>query len=92
MNARERYVDIYLKQLKIVKQIMPLLKKIAGFYAQAWRSSVASSTGRHLWLLLLLKIAILLVLFKILFFPDRLQTDYATDAERAEAVRSALTE
>ncbi len=70
---------------------MGVMRKIAGFYAGAWRSSVASPTGRRLWLLLLLKVSVLLVLFKILFFPDRLERDYATDAERADAVRSALT-
>ncbi|MDE5660655.1 MAG: DUF4492 domain-containing protein [Muribaculaceae bacterium] len=67
-----------------------LLKRICDFYSQAWRSSVASATGRHLWIVLLLKIGILLVLFKVLFFPDRLNTDYSTDAERAAAVREAL--
>lgn len=67
-----------------------LLKRICDFYSHAWRSSVASATGRHLWILLLLKIVILLVLFKVLFFPDRLNTDYSTDTERAAAVREAL--
>ncbi len=70
---------------------MTFLKKIADFYAQSWRSSVATPTGRRLWLILLLKISILLILFKILFFPNRLNTEYATDAERAYAVRAALT-
>lgn len=67
-----------------------MLRKIATFYAGALRSSVASPTGRRLWLLLILKITILLVVFKILFFPNRLNSEYATDAERAEAVRHSL--
>lgn len=70
---------------------MGVMRKIAGFYAGAWRSSVASPTGRRLWVLLLLKVSILLVLFKILFFPNRLDRDYETDAERAAAVRTSLT-
>ncbi len=68
-----------------------MIQRIFSFYTQALRSSVASTTGRRLWFLLALKIFILLILFKILFFPDRLQTDYTTDADRAAAVRSSLT-
>lgn len=68
-----------------------MLGRISSFYAYAFRRSVASSTGRRLWLVLLLKISILLILFKVLFFPDRLQNDYETDAERAQAVRTSLT-
>lgn len=67
-----------------------IIRKVANFYAQAWRSSVSSPTGRRLLLLLLLKIGILLVLFKILFFPNRLNSDYETDEQRAEAVRENL--
>lgn len=69
---------------------MNLIRKIIDFYSSAWRSSVATPTGRRLWLLLLLKIGVLLILFKILFFPNRLRTEYSTDAERAEAVRQSL--
>lgn len=68
-----------------------MIRRIFSFYTQALRSSVASATGRRLWLLLALKISILLILFKILFFPDRLQSDYSTDADRAAAVRTSLT-
>ncbi|MDE6145511.1 MAG: DUF4492 domain-containing protein [Muribaculaceae bacterium] len=64
--------------------------KITSFYVSAFRRSVATPTGRRLWLVLLLKVTILLVLFKILFFPNRL-AQYSTDGERAEAVRTALT-
>lgn len=65
------------------------ITRIKDFYISAWRRSVSTKTGRHLWLLLLLKVAILLVLFKILFFPNRL-AQYETDAQKAEAVRQSL--
>lgn len=71
---------------------MTLLKKISDFYTMAWRSSVSTPTGRRLWLILIIKIGILLILFKILFFPNRLNTKYDNDAERAAAVRTALTQ
>lgn len=70
---------------------MTLLRRVIDFYAYAWRSSVASPSGRRLWLILLIKISVLLILFKVLFFPNRLQTDYSTDQSRAEAVRTSLT-
>lgn len=70
---------------------MTLLRRIIDFYRSAWRRSVASPTGRRLWLILIIKISILLILFKILFFPNRLDSDYDTDAERARAVRENLT-
>ena len=68
-----------------------MIRRITSFYAYALRKSVASQTGRRLWIVLALKISILLILFKVLFFPNRLRTDYDTDAERAGAVRTALT-
>lgn len=66
------------------------INRIKDFYISAWRRSVSTKTGRHLWLLLLFKVAILLVLFKILFFPNHL-AQYQTDAQKAEAVRRAMT-
>ncbi|MCM1311016.1 MAG: DUF4492 domain-containing protein [Bacteroides sp.] len=68
-----------------------MMRRVINFYREAWRSSVTSPTGRRLWILLALKIGILLILFKILFFPNRLNTDYDNDADRAAAVRTALT-
>lgn len=70
---------------------MNLPSRIISFYVGAFRRSVATATGRRLWLVLILKISILLVLFKILFFPNRL-SEYSSDQERAEAVRTSLKE
>lgn len=66
-----------------------LLSKITSFYIGAFRRSVATRTGRRLWFVLAIKIAILLIGFKLLFFPDRLAS-YETDADKAEAVRNSL--
>lgn len=46
--------------------------------------------GRGLWLLILVKLAILFLVFKLFLFPDVLKRDYDNDAERAQAVRSSL--
>lgn len=50
------------------------------------------TVGRKLWLLIIIKLAILFLVFRLFFFPDILQENYSTDAERAEAIRTALTD
>ena len=48
--------------------------------------------GKSLWVIILLKLAILFLVFRLFFFPDVLGSTYNSDEERAQAVRSALTE
>lgn len=48
------------------------------------------TVGRRLWALILVKLAILFLVFRLFFFPDILQEGYDNDADRAQAVRSAL--
>jgi hypothetical protein len=50
----------------------------------------AMTVGRKLWVLILVKLAILFLVFKLVFFPDLLQKNYDTDEQRAQAVRTAL--
>lgn len=50
------------------------------------------TVGRKLWALIIIKLVLIFVVLKIFFFPDILATRYDTDAERAEAVRAALTQ
>lgn len=48
------------------------------------------TVGRRLWALILIKLAILFLVFRLFFFPDRLAEEYDTDAERARAVAREL--
>lgn len=57
------------------------------FYRDGFR---AMTVGRQLWGLIIFKILVLLLVFRIFFFPNILQRDYDSDAERAGAVRSSL--
>lgn len=50
-----------------------------------------TSLGRQLWVLILLKLFIFFVILKLFFFPDLLKRDYDNDAERAQAVRTHLS-
>ena len=67
----------------------PLPVRIFRFYVDGFKSM---TVGKSLWALILVKLFILFFVFKLLFFPDVLERDYDTDAERAAAVRQTLVE
>ena len=64
-----------------------LASRIYRFYADGFRQM---TIGRKLWALILIKLAIIFLVFKLFFFPDILAERYDTDTERADAVRRAL--
>lgn len=68
-----------------VKQSWPV--RVWRLYADGFRNM---TVGRYLWALILFKLAVLFLVFKLFFFPDLLKTNYDTDAERADAVREEL--
>ena len=47
--------------------------------------------GRYLWVIIIFKLIVIFLVLKLFFFPDLLSTNYDNDQDRAEAVRSALT-
>lgn len=67
-----------------------------GFIARVWDLYAGGfremTVGRRLWALILVKLAVMFLVFKLFFFPDKLKEDYDTDAERAAAVRTNLTD
>jgi len=46
--------------------------------------------GRKLWILVIVKLAIIFLVLKLFFFPDILHTEYNSDAERSQAVRESM--
>ncbi|MDE6100630.1 MAG: DUF4492 domain-containing protein [Paramuribaculum sp.] len=64
-----------------------LVGRIIRFYVEGFREM---TLGRCLWALILIKLALLFLVFRIFFFPDRLQRDYSSDEQRAKAVRREL--
>ena len=62
--------------------------KAWSMYADGFRNM---TVGRRLWAIILIKLAILFLVFKLFFFPDLLKENYDNDADRADAVRHALT-
>lgn len=62
--------------------------RIFRFYMDGFRGM--GKTGRQLWLLIIIKLIIIFLVFKIFFFPDILSRDYDSDQERGNAVRNSL--
>ncbi len=56
-------------------------------YVEGFRSM---TIGRTLWAIILIKLFVMFVIIKMLFFPNILEKNYSSDAERAEAVRENL--
>ncbi len=63
--------------------------RVWRFYVEGFKSM---TVGKSLWVIILLKLAVLFLVFRLFFFPDVLGSNYDSDEERAQAVRSALTE
>lgn len=61
--------------------------KAVSMYVDGFRSM---TVGRKLWAIIIIKLAVMFLVFRLFFFPDILQENYDTDEERAQAVRTAL--
>lgn len=69
------------------KQKQRIWNLIWSMYADGFRNM---TVGRYLWAIILVKLVILFLVFRLFFFPDILARDYDTDEERADAVRTNL--
>ena len=61
--------------------------RIFYFYLNGFRSM---TLGRTLWAIILIKLFIMFFIMKLFFFPNVLNTNFKTDAERAEHVGNEL--
>lgn len=73
---------------RVMKRIVNFGRRVADLYVDGFRSM---TVGRQLWILIIIKLVLIFVVMKLLFFPDLLSRDYDTDSERAAAVRHSLT-
>lgn len=62
-------------------------KRVWNLYYEGFKSM---TVGKTLWIIILVKVFIFFVVMKLLFFPNLLKTNFDTDEERAEHVRSEL--
>ena len=66
----------------------PLAGRIVSFYLDGFRSM---QLGRTLWKIILIKLFILFAVLKLFFFPNFLESNFASDTERAAHVLENLT-
>lgn len=64
-------------------------KRAYSMYADGFREM---TVGRKLWAIIIIKLIIMFAVFRLFFFPNILQENYDNDADRAAAVRSALSQ
>jgi hypothetical protein len=64
------------------------VRQAVSMYVDGFRSM---TVGKRLWALIIIKLAILFLVFRLFFFPDILQENYDSDDARAQAVRTNLT-
>ena len=72
-----------------MSQIRRFFERTKDLYIDGFRNM---TVGRSLWALILIKLFIIFFILKIFFLPDRLNSDFESDSQRAEAVREALTQ
>jgi len=68
--------------------MVQLLKRVFLFYYEGFKSM---KIGKKLWLLITLKLFVLFVVIKWLFFPNVLKTHFKSDAQRSEYIFEQLT-
>ena len=62
--------------------------KIASFYWHGFRSM---RTGRTLWLIIIIKLIIIFGFLKLVFYPDLLNSQFDSDAQKAAYVLENIT-
>ncbi|MBR0314996.1 MAG: DUF4492 domain-containing protein [Bacteroidales bacterium] len=66
---------------------MNTFRKVYEFYRDGFRNM---EVGKTLWIIILIKLAIIFLILRVFFFRPELSR-YDTDAEKAEHVRENLT-
>lgn len=64
-------------------------RKVLDLYIDGFKNM---TVGRKLWTIILIKVFLLFVVFRLFFFPNILKENYDTDDDRARAVARELTQ
>lgn len=65
------------------------LKRIASFYIDGFKNM--PGWARTLWIIILLKLFIMFVVFRLFFFQNELKTKFSNDTDRANHVIEQIT-
>lgn len=71
-----------------IQNLSSLTRRIIDLYADGFRNM---TVGKKLWAIIIVKLAIIFLVFRLFFFPNILQENYDNDADRASAVTKELT-
>lgn len=66
---------------------MDTIGKIYRFYRDGFREM---TTGRTLWVIILVKLFIMFAILKVFFFPDFLGSRFGSDGEKSDYVSGQL--
>lgn len=80
------YLYFMIDKTKVVKR--NILYRIFFFYYDGFRNM---TVGKKLWIIILIKLFVLFVILKLLFFPNILKKEFETDQERGEYVIDQLS-
>ncbi len=69
-------------------QIKQFFKSVYYLYYDGFANM---KVGKKLWLLIAIKLFVMFVIIKWLFFPDVLQEKFQTDAQRSQYILNTLT-
>ena len=65
-----------------------LFRKVFSFYFEGFRSM---TVGKKLWIIILIKLLIIFVVFRLFFFHDFLDKKFSTPEEKSNYVIDQLT-
>jgi len=68
--------------------LLKIVDSIYTFYRDGFRGMVL---GKKLWTIILIKLLVMFVILKLFFFPNYLNTKFATDEEKANYVIEQIT-
>jgi len=67
---------------------LKIIKSIFSFYLEGFRNM---TTGRKLWVIIAVKLFLIFIVLKLVFFPDFLESRFNNDRERGNWVIKELT-
>ena len=65
-----------------------IIKRVFRFYFDGFRNM---TYGKTLWIIILIKLFIIFVILKLIFFPDFLKKNFSSDEERSNYIIEQLT-
>lgn len=65
------------------------MRRIVDFYVNGFKN--LPDWARSVWFIILLKLFIMFVIFKLFFFQNKLKEDFSNDEDRANYVIEQLT-